>query len=193
MEQTQQMRNGAPVSPLGLLAAAAQPPALSTIAIAGAIESAHARGEPAMRLLRGLDPAEFTTLLDTLFPGARSRIALPSDGSGAADDLDVEFAELLRLLLEAAEPREAESRWLACAIASAALFDNHLWQDLQLPDRKALSTLLATRFGTLARRNTAHMRWKAFFYKQLCDRAGAVCRSPSCAACDDYNECFGTE
>lgn len=180
---------------LRLLAHAAQPVSAATFAVAGAIETAHAHGLPAAKLLRGVAPTEFSELLDTLFPGVRERWpALAADSAGA-DELDAEFADLLQLLLEAATPTPAEpqTRWLACAIASAALFDNHLWEDLRLPDRKALSELLATRFGALARRNTGNMRWKAFFYKQICERAGMVCRAPSCGSCDDHALCFGAE
>lgn len=90
-----------------------------------------------------------------------------------------------------ADPRHAglPARWPA----SASLFDNHLWQDLRLSNRRMLSVVLGTHFPELARRNTGNMRWKAFFYKQLCEGAGMVCRAPSCGACDDYNECFGSE
>lgn len=195
MEQTQQtaLQNSVAPPRLGLLTLAAQPDDLATLAVAGAIETAHAHGEPASRLLRGFDAREFTALLDALFPGASRRLAPTAGAAADADDLDTEFDDVLHLLMEAADPPRRETRWLACAIASATLFDNHLWQDLQLPDRQALSTLLATHFGALARRNTGNMRWKAFFYKQLCDRSGAVCRSPSCGACDDYAECFGPE
>jgi nitrogen fixation protein NifQ len=38
------------------------------------------------------------------------------------------------------------------------------------------------------------MKWKKFFYKQLCEREGVnACKAPSCAACDDYSKCFGSE
>lgn len=107
--------------------------------------------------------------------------------------MEGEFADLLQLLMAARSPVTQETGWLACAIASAALFDNHLWEDLRLPNRRALSSLLERFFPMLARRNTGNMRWKAFFYKQLCERAGMVCRAPSCGACSDYAECFGPE
>ncbi|MEW6168481.1 MAG: nitrogen fixation protein NifQ [Pseudomonadota bacterium] len=189
----QNLQADAAVQPLGLLAHSRLPGALESIAIAGAIETAHEHG--ASPLLRGLDEAEFAALLDTLFPGARAAKALSvARGQAVADeDLDVEFDDLLALLMAAAVRPGPGARWLACAVASAALYDNHLWQDLRLPERRALSELLAANFPALAARNTGNMRWKAFFYKQLCDQAGMVCRSPSCGACDDYHECFGPE
>ncbi len=173
---------------------ARDPDALETLAIAGTIATAEAHALPPALWLRGLDPDECARMLDTLFPGARATAAGPAPAAEPpSDDEQTEFDDLLQLLLEAAEPRTPESRWLACAVATAALFDNHLWQDLRLPDRRALSALLQQRFPALAARNTGNMRWKAFFYKQLCERAGMVCRAPSCGACDDYEECFGPE
>jgi nitrogen fixation protein NifQ len=38
------------------------------------------------------------------------------------------------------------------------------------------------------------MKWKKFFYKQLCDRAEVkMCPAPSCQVCNDYQNCFGSE
>lgn len=164
-----------------------------TLAVAGAIESAAARGLPATSWLRGLDTADCARMMPALFPEAAELGLGPLPPSPSDSSLETEFADLLQLLMEARSPATRETRWLACAIASAALFDNHLWQDLHLPNRRVLSALLERYFPALARRNTGNMRWKAFFYKQLCERAGMVCRAPSCGACDDYAECFGTE
>ncbi len=49
-------------------------------------------------------------------------------------------------------------------------------------------------FTALAAKNVTDMRWKKFFYKQLCDRAGVnLCKAPSCSECVDYDLCFGPE
>jgi nitrogen fixation protein NifQ len=49
-------------------------------------------------------------------------------------------------------------------------------------------------FPSLAARNDKNMKWKKFFYKQLCDAEGIyVCRSPSCEVCVDYAQCFAPE
>jgi nitrogen fixation protein NifQ len=38
------------------------------------------------------------------------------------------------------------------------------------------------------------MKWKKFFYRQLCERAGVpICKSPHCAECCDRALCFGPE
>lgn len=163
--------------------------ALATRAIAGAVESAWQRGESGGYGLRGLSTTDWHAVLMQHFPTAVAA-ALPAFVPVATD---AEFDELQTLLLEAAAQQDRQTRWLASAVASAAMFDDHLWQDLQLDDRAMLSALLHQHFGPLARRNTGNMRWKAFFYKQLCERAGQVCRAPSCSACSDYAECFGSE
>lgn len=176
-----------------LLDGAFEPDHPVCVAIAGCIASAIEHGLPRQQWLRGLQAADGHQLMETLFPGAALELAPLSPSLLDEEELQREFQDLLQLLLEAAEPRSAMTQYLACAIASAALFDNHLWQDLQLPSRALLSQLLQQYFPSLAQRNTGNMRWKAFFYKQLCERAGQVCRAPSCGACDDYALCFGQE
>jgi nitrogen fixation protein NifQ len=105
-----------------------------------------------------------------------------------------EFPDLLQLLLEHRAVADEYHRNIAHLLSTACMGDNHLWQDLGLPDRNALSRLLTEYFPTLAKKNSANMKWKKFFYKQLCEREGVnACRSPSCAACDDYAQCFGGE
>jgi nitrogen fixation protein NifQ len=38
------------------------------------------------------------------------------------------------------------------------------------------------------------MKWKKFFYRQLCEKAQVpICKSPSCAICTDYKLCFAPE
>ncbi|MHB1299960.1 MAG: nitrogen fixation protein NifQ [Burkholderiales bacterium] len=108
--------------------------------------------------------------------------------AGRADEYD----DLLALLLDHASSIEAEE--LAREIATACLGDNHLWQDLGLSDRQRLSEMLDEHFHTLFLKNVANMKWKKFFYKQLCERMEVnACRSPSCAVCRDYDNCFGPE
>ncbi len=177
-----------------------------------AIEMARSSSRLTGRAAFGLDADEFEGLLDRYFPGAASiyltpalkaSLFSPRSGEGenrglkpaptAGPKLD-EFEDLVTLLLEHRGDDSRESRWLAYAIAACCMGDDHLWQDMGLPDRKALSDLLARRFPALFARNTGGMRWKKFFYKQLCERDGAfVCRSPSCAECVEYSNCFGPE
>lgn len=107
---------------------------------------------------------------------------------------DDEFGDILGLLLDHAARRDESTRHLAGLVARACLGENHLWQDLGLPSRQILSALMREHFPALYAKNTGNMRWKKFFYRQLCERAAVlICKSPSCGVCCDYAECFGPE
>lgn len=133
-------------------------------------------------------------------PAARRRfLAALHGGEAEADASDAppridEFDDLVALLQEHAAPACADAPWIAYAVAAGCLGDNHLWQDMGLPGRDALSALLRRYFPALAARNTGDMKWKKFFYLQLCERAEVrACRAPSCAVCCDRPRCFGDE
>jgi len=168
-----------------LLACARDPADVVTQAFAGVL---------ARFGIRGLSGAGLSRLLNCYFPGVTEvsgAIAAPA----ACAPLNVEeFDDLLALLREHRTHDTEEDDWLAHAVASACLGDNHLWQDMGLPSREALSQLLARHFTTLHEKNTGNMKWKKFFYKQLCERAEVnVCKAPSCGVCTDYAMCFGPE
>ena len=108
-----------------------------------------------------------------------------------------EIEEVTALLLDHADATvgsAADRAEVAGRVALACLGDNHLWQDLGLPHRQALSDLLREHFPRLFARNTGNMRWKKFFYLQLCEQAEIrACRAPSCGVCAHLAECFGNE
>jgi nitrogen fixation protein NifQ len=80
---------------------------------------------------------------------------------------------------------------MAQIIAIASLGFHHLWLDLGLESREQLAELIGVCFPELISMNQPVMRWKKFFYRQLCQQNGAlVCRSPSCDICSQYSECF---
>lgn len=174
-----------------LMLAAENPDDPATRAFAGALETSWGALPQARPL--GLDAVAFRALLARYFPAAND---LPEPVAEAAclplraDEYD----DLLHLLLDHRSDGSDETAWLASAVAAACLGGNHLWQDLGLANRQELSDLLKTRFHSLYARNTGNMKWKKFFYKQLCERAGVnACRAPSCRVCDDYHLCFGVE
>ena len=174
-----------PVSPISQ---ARQPEDLATLAIAGVIaESLRSSRQP---LIRGLSESCFQKLLKEFFSDlsySNGHTTLPSGGFD-------EFDEIVELLLEHRSTHTEQETWLAHAIASGAMGENHLWQDMGLPSRKVLSDLMQTHFPTLAAKNVGDMKWKKFFYRQLCARAGVpICKSPHCADCCDYRICFGPE
>ena len=144
----------------------------------------------------GLDSPSFQDLLQTRFPHfipPQYWLAAQAAPLGHGGLLD-EFSDLLKLLLDHLAIYDEHHRRVAHLVTTACMGGDHLWQDLGLPNRKALSTLLYDYFPALAAKNTGDMKWKKFFYKQLCDREGInACRAPSCATCNDYAKCFGPE
>jgi nitrogen fixation protein NifQ len=144
----------------------------------------------------GLDIRSFQDLLQTRFPHFTPPLqwlAVQTEAVRGGGLLD-EFHDLLQLLLDHRAKADEHHRQVAHLVTTACMGGDHLWQDLGLPDRKALSALLIGHFPTLAVKNTGDMKWKKFFYKQLCEREGInACRAPSCAACCDYAKCFGAE
>jgi nitrogen fixation protein NifQ len=144
----------------------------------------------------GLNYVAFAKLLVSLFPHfapPQSWLAA-QQASVSKNGILEEFPDLLQLLLDHRAVTDEHHRNVAHLVATACMGGDHLWQDLGLPDRKALSTLLSSHFPALAAKNTGDMKWKKFFYKQLCEREGInACRAPSCATCCDYAKCFGPE
>lgn len=177
-----------------LIEAALHPDHVVTLAFAGVIALAPQRAAPYDVAIAGLDARALAALKTRYFPDLP--FAFTSEAGAAPDGARFdEFDDLLVMLLDHLTfPGDEESRWLAHAVATACMADNHLWQDLGLPNRLALSWLIKHHFTSLAERNTGDMKWKKFFYRQLCERADLhVCRSPSCGVCDDHLLCFGGE
>jgi nitrogen fixation protein NifQ len=179
-----------------LLACAQAPEDVATLAFAGVIGGAW-QSRPELLPLLGIDAEDTRRLLERYFPGASDLLGIPWDvlaGARADFSRDDEIEDLLYLLLDHRAGDDEETRWVAHAVATACMGDNHLWQDMGLPSRAVLSQLLARYFPALCRKNTGDMKWKKFFYKQLCDRADLfICKSPSCGICIDYQRCFGPE
>lgn len=168
-----------------------RPDDLETIAFAGVISQSLQSSR--LPLIRGLSENCFQRLLQEYF--ADLQVANLGDGTASNNGTPYdEFDEIVALLLEHRHSPREQDTWLAYAIASAAMGENHLWQDMGLPNRKVLSDLLNKHFPTLAAQNTGDMKWKKFFYRQLCARAGIpICKAPHCADCCDYRICFGPE
>jgi nitrogen fixation protein NifQ len=141
----------------------------------------------------GLSPAALADLLSAYFPD--SGRVLPADALGEGPGPDqLEEPDLRQLLLDHRRSDEPEEEWLAAIIARRSLGANHLWQDLGLFNRDELNTLMDRHFHGLKRLNSGDMKWKKFFYRQLCERDGVlICKAPTCDACTDVGVCFGPE
>lgn len=180
-----------------LLVHAREPSDPATQTFAAAINMVRSSSRLAGRLTFGLQINEYKSLIETYFPGAKEAFLSPVLDAfkyTVQTSHGDEFDDVLALLLEYRSNTGPETTWLAYAVSACCLGDDHLWQDMGLNSRQALSGLLHQHFTTLYEKNTGNMRWKKFFYKQLCEKAGAyVCRSPSCSVCIDYQNCFGSE
>jgi nitrogen fixation protein NifQ len=107
-----------------------------------------------------------------------------------------EVEDVVHLLMAYFDPAAGsaeQAQEVAHTVAVACLGDNHLWQDLLLENRQQLGALLRHWFPALVAKNTGDMKWKKFFYRQLCEQAEIlICKSPSCQVCSDYVHCFET-
>ncbi|WP_175957364.1 nitrogen fixation protein NifQ [Burkholderia sp. BCC0405] len=80
---------------------------------------------------------------------------------------------------------------LASIIAHACLRPDHLWRDLGLDGRDAVSAMLDRYFPALAARNVAHLRWKQFLAREVAASLGVPPGpAPGCPGCEDFGICF---
>jgi len=141
----------------------------------------------------GLTSAVLAELSKAYFPQARCRLPVDHAEAGAGAD-QLEEPDLRQLLLDHRARGTPEEEWLAAIVARRSLGANHLWQDLGLFDRTELNTLMRRHFPGLKALNSGDMKWKKFFYRQLCERDGvAICKAPNCDVCTDVAECFSPE
>lgn len=172
----------------------------TVLALAGVLSSAFERDGTGVLPIRGLDGGDTDWLLARWFPGAGAALSPAWDGTARATRRASRYDEiedLVALFKDHADPDAGppeETNCVAHALACACLGDNHLWQDLLLPSRRELSALIGRWFPRLAAKNAHDMKWKKFFYKQLCEREGLfICKAPSCGVCSDHALCFGSE
>lgn len=173
-------------------------------ALLARIVAAQRSGRSCLPLHLGLDGGGFSALMQRHFPGCLFWLALHSGherawqcGNARQQLLEMrrdEWRELRALLLQGRRGDDMAEVWLADIVAAGCLGGDHLWRDLGLRSRAQLSELLHGHFPGVAQRNQRDMKWKKFFYKQLCETGGDyVCRAPSCDQCAAYAQCFGPE
>jgi nitrogen fixation protein NifQ len=140
----------------------------------------------------GLDGEALYEIAKELFPHAATVFARWKDEIASPPSED---EACLRILLRRSTTHGTRFQGqLADMIARRCLRPNHLWQDLGLRNRQDLGWLLMRHFEPLAEMNRADMKWKKFFYRTICrDEGYMLCAAPSCAECDDFDNCFGEE
>ena len=105
-----------------------------------------------------------------------------------------EHEDLRDLFLNDQSEGVEDSAIMADILTAGCMGGDHLWQDMGFWARTDLSAFIGHAFAPLAAKNMHDMKWKKFFYKQLCNQEGVTtCRAPSCQVCADYRECFGPE
>lgn len=157
------------------------------IGLAEAIE----RGD-SLSVALGLDRAELDTLTAQWAPAARGFFELMDEPASVSRDEEEE--QLHQLLTRFSSDSSPPCGWIVSIIARRSMAPTHLWQDLGLFERPELTRLMTDWFPALAAANTNNMKWKKFFYRQLCELEGfSLCAAPTCRECDDFDNCFGEE
>lgn len=161
--------------------------------LASAIAAALAEKGPPLTEALGLSRPVLERLLEVAFPGACAIGDLVGPDAHAGEDA-IEEPDYRALLLDGRARGAEIEDWLAHVVARRSLRPEHLWISLGLRDRKELSDMLHRHFPAVAARNVQGMRWKKFFYREMCQAEGVyVCKSPVCDVCPDFGECYGTE
>ncbi|CAO3417434.1 nitrogen fixation protein NifQ [Azospirillum doebereinerae] len=140
----------------------------------------------------GLPKEELAALAARHAPGHAPAVAALPDGETGEEA--IEEADLRAYIAEHGARGSAEERWLAAVLARRSLEPNHLWQDMGFHDRGELNAMFRRHFPALVAENANDMKWKKFFYRQLCEREGMLlCKSPNCDVCEDVAVCFEEE
>ncbi|RQU11926.1 nitrogen fixation protein NifQ [Burkholderia cenocepacia] len=147
--------------------------------------------------LLGLLPGQLAGLLARQFPHLRSVDAAALVPTAAPSPLSATHsafvATLHARLMDDANPDVArdDADCLASIIAHACLRPDHLWRDLGLDGRDAVSAMLERFFPALAARNIAHLRWKKFLAQEVAASRGVPPGpAPGCPGCEDFGFCF---
>jgi nitrogen fixation protein NifQ len=163
---------------------------LACVLTVGIIE-ARATGDTLSAAL-GLNRAALETLTAQWAPGARLFFNIYDAPEHLP--LDEEETQLHELLARFKADSSPLCAWIAAIVCRRAMAPRHLWQDLGLLERSELTRLMNKWFPALAAANVDNMKWKKFFYRQLCELEGfSLCAAPTCRECGDFDNCFGVE
>lgn len=147
--------------------------------------------------LLGLSPARLSGLLERQFPHLNSTDAaafVPVLTIAPLPAVHARFvATLHALLMRDAHPAAAhdDADCVAAIVAHACLRPDHLWRDLGLDGRDAVTAMLDRYFPALAARNVAQLRWKKFLAQEVAASLGLQPGpAPGCPGCEDFEFCF---
>ena len=150
--------------------------------------------------LLGLSPVRLSGLLARQFPHLRTTDADALVSTVAITPLPAAHARFVAtlhaLLMRDAHPAVArdDADCVAAIIAHACLRPDHLWRDLGLDGRDAVTAMLDRYFPALAARNVAQLRWKKFLAREVAGLLGLPPEpAPGCPGCEDFGCCFPPE
>ncbi len=142
---------------------------------------------PAIAL--GLTSQQFISLWRNYFPDIDLDVAASKVPSAS----DPELVNLLLGFVSASEEpvNGLSGSLLAHILAARAARPGHLWVAMGLFERTELGAAIRRHLPALFAANHQGMRWKRFFYKQICEQQGGMlCKSPVCGECSEYELCF---
>ncbi|CAB3969694.1 hydrogenase [Burkholderia cenocepacia] len=161
----------------------------------GALVAARARRNE-LGLL-GLSRRQLAGLLTRQFPhlpAADVAALAPTAATAVLPSTHAAFVTTLHTrLMNDANPAadRDDAGCLASIVAHACLRPDHLWRDLGLDGRDAVSAMLDRYFPALAARNVAHLRWKKFLAQEVAAALDVPPGpAPGCPGCEDFGFCF---
>jgi nitrogen fixation protein NifQ len=137
----------------------------------------------------GLTSQEFISLWRNYFPD----IDIEESNGSSTVSIDPDLVNLLRGFIQNPQGpvNTLSGTLLAHILAARAARSGHLWVAMGLFDRAELGAAIKRHLPALFAANHQGMRWKRFFYKQICEqRGGTLCKSPVCGDCSEYELCF---
>lgn len=147
--------------------------------------------------LLGLSHPQLAAVLARQFPrqpAADAAALVPTAAIALLPSTHAAFVATLHArLMDDANPAvdRDDASCLASIIAHACLRPDHLWRDLGLDGRDAVSAMLDRYFPALAARNVTHLRWKKFLAQEVAASLDvAPGPAPGCPGCEDFGVCF---
>jgi nitrogen fixation protein NifQ len=162
-------------------------------ALAGVLRHAQEGELPLSLWTLNLPQDAFIAMIRDCFPGSGYLQPLPTQQyENIRQTLPRAYIPLCDFLLCNTAPHLSphHADRAARVVAAACLGERHLWQDLGLPGREAVSTLLAHYFPALHQRNVQNIRWKRFIFEELSTTTGQPLITDSCRNCTDFALCF---
>lgn len=147
-------------------------------------------------LALGLEREELATLQQHFFPewdtDIGSTLLVPA--TETFPEINTDVRDLLRSHATPLDNSPPISLWLSKILAARAALPGHLWIAMGLFERPQLSAAIRRHLPSVYAANDKNMRWKRFFFKQVCDmNGGTLCKAPNCGECSDYALCFADE